>query len=117
MNGTKTWVANGPSADLFLVFANIPTRGSKTRTIDSLTVPQPRLAAFLVEKNMPGVTVHSDKIDKKVGLKGLETCPVTFKEVILTPEHLVGDEEMGTEVLHKTLSSDRIVSKSYLKYT
>ena len=111
MNGTKTWVANGPSADLFIVFANLISRGNTMRTIDTSLAPQPRLTVFLVESNMPGVIIHSDKVDKKVGLKGLETCPVTFKDVTLSSSHRIGEEGKGPEVLYRTLSSDRIVSE------
>ena len=110
MNGKKTWVANGPTADLFIVFSNLISRGIKTRTADVTMAPQPRLTAFLVERGMPGVTVHSDQVDKKAGLKGLETCPVTFKDVTLTQSHMIGEEGKGSDVLYKTLSSDRIVS-------
>jgi len=110
MNGTKTWVANGPSADVFTVFANLITRGNSLKTRDTTLAPQPQLTAFLVERDMPGVHIHADKVDKKIGLKGLETCPVTFENVTLTTEHVIGEEGKGAEVLQQTLSSDRVVS-------
>ena len=110
LNGTKTWVANGPSADIFTVFANCITKGNITHTVDTTLAPQPKLTAFLVERNMAVVQIHSDKIYNKVGLKGLETCSVTFDNVLLKLEHVIGDEGQGSEILQQTLSSDRLTS-------
>ena len=85
--------------------------------MDATLAPQPQLTAFLVERQMPGVHIHSDKVDKKIGLKGLETCPVTFDNVTLTHEHVIGQEGKGAEVLLQTLSSDRLVSSEYFNST
>ena len=112
MNGTKTWVTNAPSADVFTVFANLITRGNTLKSKDTTLAHQPQLTAFLVERQMPGVHIHADKLDKKIGLKGIETCPVTFDNVVLTPDHIIGEEGKGAEVLQHTLSSDRLVSHS-----
>ena len=76
----------------------------------SIISSQPRLTAFLVERTLPGVEIHKDEVDKKVGLKGLETCSVTFKDVTLTPDHIIGTPGNGAEVLFQILTSDRIVS-------
>ena len=35
MNGTKTWVVNAPSADVFTVFANLITRGNTLKSKDT----------------------------------------------------------------------------------
>jgi alkylation response protein AidB-like acyl-CoA dehydrogenase len=94
------------------VFANLITRGNALKTMDTTLAPQPQLTAFLVERQMPGVHIHSDKVDRKIGLKGLETCPVTFDNVTLTHEHVIGQEGKGAEVLQQTLSSDRLVSSA-----
>ena len=95
---------------MFTVFANLITRGNTLRTIDKSLAPQPQLTAFLVERNMPGVQVHTDRVDKTVGLKGLQTCPVTFDNVPITSEHVIGEKGNGADVLFHTLTPDRIVS-------
>lgn len=57
LNGTKTFVTNGPSADIFLVFATVdPSAGFMG------------LSAFVVERSTPGIEVT------KVSKLGLRTA-------------------------------------------
>ena len=57
-------------------------KGNSASDDGSSAASQYQLTAFLVDRDMPGVLVLKDQVDKKAGLKGLETCPVTFDNVL-----------------------------------
>jgi alkylation response protein AidB-like acyl-CoA dehydrogenase len=65
LNGTKTFVTNGPLADVFLVFANI------NRSIGFMGI-----TAFIVEKSFRGI-----RVGKNIPKMGLKTNP--WSEVLL----------------------------------
>ena len=82
LNGTKMWITNGGYADLYVVFA---TRDPalKHRGILALIVPRS------LEGVQPG-----EPIDK-MGQRASNTTPVTFKEVRVPVENVLGGEEEG----------------------
>src|SRR5690606_13746212 len=73
--GSKTFITNGPGADVFLVYAKID-RGE----------PQDGrgVGAFIVERGAPGVTVGPPF--KKMGMRDSPTSEVFFDEVRLPAE-------------------------------
>ncbi|MBA2541153.1 MAG: acyl-CoA/acyl-ACP dehydrogenase [Deltaproteobacteria bacterium] len=84
LNGSKTFITNGPGADVFLVYAKI----------DRGETPDARgLATFIVERGMPGVTVGPPF--KKMGMRDSPTSEVFFDGVRLGVEHLLGGKEKG----------------------
>lgn len=72
LNGGKKWITNGQRADLYLVFA---------RTGSSI-------AAFLVPRNSPGVSVTP--IRDIMGTRGSMLAELHFSDVLLGPEALLG---------------------------
>ena len=84
LSGSKTFITNGPGADVFLVYAKID-RGEPE---DSRPV-----ATFIVERTMPGVTVGPPF--KKMGMRDSPTSEVFFDDVKLGVEHLLGGKEKG----------------------
>jgi alkylation response protein AidB-like acyl-CoA dehydrogenase len=84
LSGSKTFITNGPGADLFVVYAKVD-RG------------QPRedqsVAAFVVERGMPGFSVG--KPFKKMGMRDSPTSEIFFEDVRLPAEHLLGRQEKG----------------------
>ena len=82
LNGTKMWITNGGYADLYLVFANTD-RQKKHKGIVSLIVP----AAS------PGIR-RGGPIDK-MGQRASNTTAVTFKNVRVGKENLLGGEAEG----------------------
>ncbi len=82
LNGTKMWITNGGYADLYLVFANTD-RQKKHKGIISLIVP----AAS------PGIR-RGGPIDK-MGQRASNTTAVTFKNVRVGKENLLGGEAEG----------------------
>ncbi len=81
LKGSKTFITNGPGADVFLVYAKIERPG------------EAGVATFIVERTMPGVTVGPPF--KKMGMRDSPTSEVFFDDVKLTTEHLLGGKEKG----------------------
>ena len=84
LNGSKTFITNGPGADVFLVYAKID-RGEPEEARG--------VATFIVEKGTPGVTVGAPF--KKMGMRDSPTSEVFFDGVRLGVEHLLGGREKG----------------------
>ena len=96
ITGQKCYISGGPIADQVVVFA-------KTDPADPRT-----LNAFLVETDMPGFEVTS--IDRKMGVRGVPTGVLTFDEVRVPAENLVGEQEgLGMRAPLATLNSLRPV--------
>jgi acyl-CoA dehydrogenase len=82
LNGTKMWITNGGYADLYLVFANTD-RQKKHQGIISLIVPA----------TLPGIR-RGGPIDK-MGQRASNTTAVTFRNVKVGKENLLGGEAEG----------------------
>jgi acyl-CoA dehydrogenase len=82
LNGTKMWITNGGYADFFLVFATTDPQ-KKHKGIISLIVPS----------HLEGLS-HGEPIDK-MGQRASNTTAVTFKNVRVPKENLLGGEEEG----------------------
>jgi alkylation response protein AidB-like acyl-CoA dehydrogenase len=78
LEGSKTFITNGPGADVFLVYAKTDDGG---------------VATFIVERGMAGVTVGPPF--KKMGMRDSPTSEVFFDGVRLGVEHLLGGKEKG----------------------
>ncbi|HTL36737.1 MAG TPA: acyl-CoA dehydrogenase family protein [Kofleriaceae bacterium] len=78
LKGSKTFITNGPGADIFLVYAKTDDGG---------------VATFIVERDMPGVSVGPPF--KKMGMRDSPTSEVFFDDVRLGMEHLLGGKEKG----------------------
>ena len=81
LKGSKTFITNGPGADVFLVYAKIVRDGEQG------------VATFIVERGMEGVTVGPPF--KKMGMRDSPTSEVFFDDVKLGTEHLLGGKEKG----------------------
>ena len=84
LKGSKTFITNGPGADVFLVYAKID-RGE--------TDGAHGIGTFIVERGMPGVSVGPPF--KKMGMRDSPTSEVFFDDVRLGTEHLLGGKEKG----------------------
>jgi len=94
LSGSKTYVTNGPMADVLVVFA----------TVDPAKGPQ-GVTAFLVEKDAPGLTVGR-KLDKM----GLRTAPMAelFLDKCETPEqNRLGEEGAGSALFTHAMNWER----------
>jgi acyl-CoA dehydrogenase len=97
IDGQKRFITNAPIADLFVVFA---------RTAD----PQPGnlgIAVFLLPADTPGVTVGPK--DAKMGQEGAWTADVTFDDVRVPADALIGgDEATGYKAAMTSLARGRV---------
>ena len=95
INGSKMWITNSMEADFFIVFANLyPERGYKGIT------------AFVVEKGTKGFAIS--KKEKKLGIKASSTCVVTFDDVEVPRDRLLGEEGQGYKYAIGILNEGRI---------
>ncbi|MFD0439941.1 acyl-CoA dehydrogenase family protein [Streptomyces chartreusis] len=97
LNGSKTFITNGIHADVVIVVA---------RTSDDPAAGSRAFSLFLVEEGMPGFT--RGRRLKKVGLKAQDTAELSFEEVRLGPEALLGEEGRGLHALMSHLPMERI---------
>ncbi len=97
ITGQKRFITNAPTADLFVVFA-------RTRPADA---DGPGIAVFLVPAGAPGVEVGAK--DAKMGQEGAWTADVSFDEVRVPAEALVGgSEDIGYRAAMTSLASGRV---------
>ncbi|MCG2586932.1 acyl-CoA dehydrogenase [Rhodohalobacter sulfatireducens] len=95
LNGTKLWITNAAEADIFLVFANIdPDKGYKGIT------------CFIVERGMDGFSIS--KKENKLGIRASSTCELTFEDVKVPKENILGEVGKGYKVAIETLNEGRI---------
>jgi alkylation response protein AidB-like acyl-CoA dehydrogenase len=98
INGRKTFISNAGTDMSFGV-----TLLARTDTADD---ERPRYASFVVEKDMPGFTMGPKM--RGIGWRGLDTRELSFDEVWVPDEHLVGDPAMGLSQFLRTLEVGRI---------
>lgn len=94
LSGQKTWVTSAPVADFFTVL-------SKTDNHEKISI-------FFVPSNLEGVHVGK-KIDK-LGVCGSVTSEVTFENVRLPKNYLLGEIGGGTTGLMEILAEIRIMT-------
>jgi alkylation response protein AidB-like acyl-CoA dehydrogenase len=90
LNGEKIWITNGAIADVVSVFA---------RTERGIT-------GFVVETKWPGFSAGAR--EKKMGIRGSGTAAITFDDVRVPAENIIGDDGRGFLVAMKTLDAGRL---------
>lgn len=90
INGDKMWITNGGIADIISVFARTP-KG---------------VTAFVVETSMPGFSAGPP--EKKMGIRGSTTNAITFDNVRVPKENMIGTEGRGFLIAMKTLDAGRL---------
>jgi alkylation response protein AidB-like acyl-CoA dehydrogenase len=86
LNGQKTFITNGPFADVLVVYAKLDDGQSDRRARPVLT--------FVLDAGMPGLT--QGKPFKKMGIMSSPTGELFFDNVRLTPDRLLGETEHHT---------------------
>ncbi len=94
LNGSKTFITNGPISDVYLVFATI----SQQKGMWGIT-------AFLVEKGAPGLIV-SPVIDK-MGLKTIPMGALELQDCRIPAENRLGPEGSGAQLFHGSMEWER----------
>ena len=94
LNGKKNFVTNGGVADQYIVFAKTsPPKGRRG------------ISAFIVGKELPGMTFSSK--DDKIGMRGIPSCSISFKDVPVSVTNLIGEEGEGFKIAMETLNRSR----------
>ena len=95
VNGSKQWITSGDRSGVLVVWAKTsPTGGARG------------LSAFLVKAGTPGLIVG--KHEDKMGLRGSTTVPLTFEEMKLPADALLGREGDGFKIAMEALDGGRI---------
>ena len=95
LNGTKNWITNGSSAEIYLVIAQTD-KEKKHRGINAL----------IVEKGMEGFEIGPK--ENKLGIRGSDTHSLVFNDVKVPKENRIGDDGFGFKFAMKTLAGGRI---------
>ena len=80
LSGTKCWMSGVRQADWYCVFAK--TGRADSRAHDSIS-------AFIVERDWAGVEVG--RIDRKMGVKGVDTGELVLDDVRVPAENVIGE--------------------------
>lgn len=95
INGSKVFITNGGEADVYIVFASTnPELGSRG------------ISAFIVEKGTSGLIIGKD--EHKMGLHGSRTVQLTFDNMVVSAENLLGAEADGFKIAMSNLDVGRI---------
>jgi acyl-CoA dehydrogenase len=95
LNGSKVFITNGGEADVYIVFA-----------VTDQSVGRKGISAFIVEKTMPGFIIGRD--ERKMGLHGSRTVALTFENMKVPKENLLGNENEGFQLALANLDVGRI---------
>ena len=95
INGTKNWITNGSSAEVYLVIAQTDKeKGHKG------------INAIIVEKGTVGFEIGPK--ENKLGIRGSDTHSLIFNDVKVLKENRIGEDGFGFKFAMKTLSGGRI---------
>jgi len=95
LNGSKQFITSGGSAKLAIVFAVTDPQAGRRG-----------ISAFLVPTDKPGFTVA--KVEEKLGLSASDTCALTFDDVPLEADLLLGAEGEGYKIALANLAVGRL---------
>jgi acyl-CoA dehydrogenase len=94
LTGTKRYITNADKAHLFTVMARTGEAGARG------------VSAFLVPADSPGITIGAP--EKKMGQQGAHVCDVSFDNVPVVPENMLGAEGEGFKVAMRVLDRGRL---------
>ncbi len=95
LNGTKNWITNGSSADIYLVIAQTDiAKGHKG------------INALIVEKGAEGFEIGPK--ENKLGIRGSDTHSLIFNDVKVPKGNRIGADGFGFKFAMKTLAGGRI---------
>ena len=95
LNGTKNWITNGNTANVYIVIAQTDS-----------TKRHKGINALIIEKGMPGFVVG--KKEDKMGIRGSDTHSLMFTDVKVPKANRIGDEGFGFSFAMSTLNGGRI---------
>ncbi|XP_071830028.1 isovaleryl-CoA dehydrogenase, mitochondrial-like isoform X1 [Apostichopus japonicus] len=97
LNGTKSWITNGPDADVLVVYAKTNPNAEAKHAITT----------FLIEEGMEGFS-RGKKLDK-LGMRGSNTSDLIFEDCKVPAANVLGGQDMGVYVLMSGLDLERLL--------
>ncbi|GAA3545419.1 acyl-CoA dehydrogenase [Aeromicrobium flavum] len=94
INGSKIFITNGTWADVALVFARTGGPGAKG------------VSAFLVPTDTPGF--EATEVKGKLGLRGQATAALSFSDLRVPSDALLGEEGQGFRIAMTALDKGRV---------
>lgn len=98
INGKKSMVLNGGTAGFYVVLC---------QTDDAAQTPDKRLSMFIVDGDTPGITCED--VGRRIGCNMLTAADVTFDNVKVGPDKLLGAEGAGFSQVNTYLSELRVL--------
>jgi len=92
LNGEKIWITSGGIADFYTVFARTDSDAGK-------------ISAFMVERDFPGVSTGLN--EHKLGIRASSTTTVSFTDVRIPADSLLGEEGKGFKIAMSILNNGR----------
>jgi len=96
LNGEKIWITNGGFADFFTVFARTESKDAGGKA---------KITAFIVTKDMQGVS--SGPHEDKMGIRASSTTTISFVNVKVPKENVLGEVGGGFKVAMNILNNGR----------
>jgi isovaleryl-CoA dehydrogenase len=93
LNGSKTWITNGPVGEIFYVYAK--TGSEKTN-----------VSTFIVERGMPGFS--TGKKFSKMGMRASPTGELVFAHCKVPVSNRVGEENGSVKMMMRNLDLERL---------
>ena len=90
LNGTKTYITNGPEGHVFQVYAKV----------------HGRISAFIVDRDCPGFSVGNPM--HKMGMRGSSMSELIFEECEVPASNLLGEEGSGLVHMMRNLEIERL---------
>src|SRR3990167_3003939 len=100
LNGSKMFITNGATADVYFVAARVEAGDAGRR--------HRGISMFLVERHTPGFTV-SRTLDK-MGMRASATAELSFQDVRVHADHLLGREGVGFYEVMRVFQRERLVA-------
>jgi hypothetical protein len=94
INGTKAWITSGEYAGVYVVWAQTEVEG------------RDRISAFLVDPNTAGIS--AGKPEKKMGQHGSNTVALTFEDVEVPEDAVLGELGGGFKIAMVALDGGRV---------
>ncbi len=94
INGSKCFITNGGYADYYTVYAKTDKEAGHKG-----------ISAFVVDRELDGVSV--DKKEDKLGQRASNTATISFNDVRVPKENLLGEENHGFKLAMMTLDRTR----------
>jgi acyl-CoA dehydrogenase len=94
INGSKCFITNGSHANYYTVYAKTDKDAGHRG-----------MSAFVVDRDLDGVTV--DKKEDKLGQRASNTATISFNDVEVPAENILGEENKGFKLAMMTLDRTR----------